>query len=269
MSRGSSWSTRKCSQRIQRAIEAVEPWGVLVAILGLAFALHEFWLERDVRKATLLVMVAERLEAARAADKANRGKSFPCAYIEANARVGQIPVLETAVRSGLSLRNMDLSEIFLRGDQLHGADLRGANMTCAILAGASLAYSNLKDAIPQGVKFYDADLFCVDFTDAGVAQSRFWGGTLEQANFTLANLWETHFRGVELRGADFTDARFRDTRFENVDLRKVEGLTQAQLKRACGENVLLPSGYSIEPCAAKVPQLIEKCKFRFTSPADG
>ena len=263
-----SWkgfSITKCAQTAQRVVETLEPWGVLIAIVALVFTLYEFRLERNVREATLLVMVAERLEAARAADKDERNMSAPGEYIEPFARVGQIPALEEVVRSKLSLRNMDLSEIDLSGARLQGANLSDAILTCSILAETTLAHSNLRGAISQGVKFYGATLFDADFTDADLVQARFSGGTLEHADFTSANLWAARFWKVELRGANFTAAQFQNTRFEDVDLSQVEGLTQDQMSRACGEKVVLPSGYSIEPCNTEPPRHIEICEFRFTN----
>lgn len=253
------YSMTKYVMTAQRVVERLEPWGVLVAILALVFAYYEFRLERNIREATLWVMVVERLEAARAAQFST-------------ARVGQVPTLEAVVRSDLSLRNVDLNNIFLKDAQLQEAELCGANMTCTILVDTNLSHSDLRDVFAIGATFYNVCLLDTDFTDADLNQARFLLGTLEKANFTSANLEDARFRDVKLDGADFTDAQFRNTRFEKVDLSQVKGLTSKQMSRACGKEVVLPCGYSIEPCATKASQPIEMCGvdlFSWTHPKYG
>lgn len=250
------------ARKIQRAVELIEPWGVIVAIFAAIFALYEFRMERGLREATLFVMATERIEAARAADRAKR-RDAPGAFIGPTARVGQIEVLEAIVRSDISLHNIDLTEINLRGARLSRADLRDADLTCAVLVQVTLNKAKLIDATPQGVKFYETELVDADFTNAGLAQSRFVDADLRGADFRSAKLHGTHFRDVELDGSNFTSAVFQDTRFRGADLTFVKGITQEQLAGACGDDVTLPRDMTLEPCDTEERRYIGICEARF------
>ena len=240
------YSITKCVKTVHRVVVTLEPWGVLVAILALAFAFYEFRSDRNIREATLWVMVAERLEAARSAKR-------PV------ARVGQVPVLEAVVRSKLGLRNVDLSEIFLKDAQLQEAELSGAILTGARLVNTNLAHSHLRDAFASEVIFYKVDLSDADFTDAYLGQAQFASGTLERANFTSADLENTRFASVKLNGADFTGAEFLNTRFVKVDLRQAKGLPD-KIIGACEEESTLPPNKFIKRCETAVLQDFEICE---------
>lgn len=242
-------------KKVHRTVTAIEPWGILIAIVAAIFAFLEFRTDRSLREATLLVMVVERTEAARNADAEN-STEFP----QANA--GQVRVLEEAVGAGVSLRNTDLGQLNLSEAMLEGADLRSALLHCSVLIDANLARANLRDANPQNTNFHGANLYRTDFTRASVGGSVFYRGTLVRADFSDAHLRDTEFSNVPLTGTDFTDARFGNTRFEDVDLRNAKGLTQNQLDDACGESVQLRHGLSIQPCAREAAPYDERCDLR-------
>ncbi len=110
-----------------------------------------------------------------------------------------------------------------------GCDLAGAHLRVARLAGADLAGANL-----SGADLISADLGRTDLT----------GANLANANLIRANLV-----GATLTGTRFDGALLTRTHIEDTDLTGAIGLTQAQLRLACGNaNTKLPAGLSVKPC---------------------
>lgn len=110
-----------------------------------------------------------------------------------------------------------------------GCDLSGAHLRVARIAGADLAGADLSDA-----DLISADLGRTDLT--GV-------------KLTNANLIRASLVGANLTGARFEGANLTRTHIEDTDLTSAIGLTQAQLRLACGNaNTKLPAGLSVEPC---------------------
>jgi len=95
---------------------------------------------------------------------------------------------------GAYLRGADLSSANLRGTNLYGAYLRGANLSSADLRGANLRGTNLSSADLRGANLYGADLR---------------GANLSSADLRGANLRGADLRGAYLRGAEgFSPERY-------------------------------------------------------------
>lgn len=110
------------------------------------------------------------------------------------------------------------------GCNLSGAHLRVARIPGADLAGADLSRADL----------ISADLGRTDLTDA---------------NLTNANLIRASLVGANLTGTQMAGANLTRTHIEDTDLTAAIGLTQAQLRLACGNaNTKLPAGFTVKPC---------------------
>ncbi|EFU7757363.1 pentapeptide repeat-containing protein [Salmonella enterica] len=89
---------------------------------------------------------------------------------------------------GANLRGADLCDANLRGANLRGANLRGANLYGANLRGADLCGANLYGANLRGADLCDANLRGADLCDANLR-----GADLCDANLCGANLPDLTF----------------------------------------------------------------------------
>jgi uncharacterized protein YjbI with pentapeptide repeats len=112
----------------------------------------------------------------------------------------------------------------LRGRNYTGARLRQADMSLSVFNHVSFAGGDLRDVNGYGALFSSANLKDADLTNA-----TFVGSYLEGANF----------RGAKLDGVNFSGA----------EMDKAQGLKQAQLAHACGdESTTLPRGLHLPAC---------------------
>lgn len=110
-----------------------------------------------------------------------------------------------------------------------GCNLSGAHLRVARIAGADLAR---------------ADLSAADLISADLGRTNLTGANLTNANLIRASLVGATLTGAQLQGANLTRTHIEDT-----DLTRARGLTQAQLRLACGNaNTKLPAGFSVKPC---------------------
>ena len=110
-----------------------------------------------------------------------------------------------------------------------GCDLSGAHLRVARIAGANLAGADLSEA-----DLISADLGRTDLTGA---------------NLTNANLIRASLVGATLTGTRMEGTVLTRTHIEDTDLTGAIGLTQAQLRLACGNaNTKLPPGLTVKPC---------------------
>jgi hypothetical protein len=129
-----------------------------------------------------------------------------------------------AVRRPPDLFGADLSDQYLPGMDLRGANLRRTNFQGANLYAAKL----------QGAWVDNANLQCVDLGAADLRWAYLEGTNLQGADLSDANLGEADLRAANLQGAKLLDVR---------------GLTQEQLNQACGdEKTMLPLGFTIKAC---------------------
>ena len=200
---------------------------------------------------------------------------------ELTAQIGQV---KKARLSGMNLRYASADGAFLVKADLDGADLRMARLTGANLLGANLHGAKLGGANLQGADLYDTnfqgadlqranlqgtDLFGANLQDANLAHANLQGTELEEAdlrkatlsfanfqeanlahaNFQDANLAHAKLRGADLLGANLERANFTGAKLQGADLVESEGLTQEQLKFACGDaETKLPRRISIALC---------------------
>lgn len=105
--------------------------------------------------------------------------------------------LEWAARRGVSLSDVDLAGLELRGAFLAGVDLRGAGLEGADLSGCYLRRAALRGAYLRGARLAHAFLGSADLQKAD----------LREADLSRADLRGARLVGADLRGAVLTCAR--------------------------------------------------------------
>lgn len=108
------------------------------------------------------------------------------ATIQISRQCGEIP----------TLRNYDLSQLNLRGADLHGVNFQGADLSQTDLCGA-----DLRGAILSYACLYQASLRGADLR----------GADLNQADLVKANLTGADLQGVWLEGTILQDANLSET----------------------------------------------------------
>src|SRR6516165_3640432 len=119
---------------------------------------------------------------------------------------GRIDALEELHADGVPLVGVDVSDAFLQGIDLGGADLLRANFRAADARGgnfskARLEYADLSSANLRGANFRSADLR---------------KASLEDADFNGADLSGSDLEGANLSKADLRTVDLRDCKWEKV-----------------------------------------------------
>ncbi len=125
---------------------------------------------------------------------------------------------------GCNLFQADLANLELKGRDFHGARLRQADASGAVLARSRFAHGDLRDFNGYGAVMTGADLRGADLTHA-----------------TLV--------GAYLEGADLSGAKLEGANLSGAEMERARGLTAGQLSQACGDEATrLPNGLHAAPC---------------------
>jgi uncharacterized protein YjbI with pentapeptide repeats len=125
---------------------------------------------------------------------------------------------------GCNLFQADFQNVELKNKSFARARLRQADMSAAVMNRTSFAGGDLRDINAYGAVFTGAS-----FAGANLTNASFVGAYLEGANL----------RGAHLDGANFSGA----------EMDRAQGLTQAQLSAACGDDsTKLPRGLHVKAC---------------------
>ena len=141
---------------------------------------------------------------------------------------------------------LDLSNTYLHGVVILGADLSGADLSGADLSKADLSKADLGGADLSGALLSKADLGGADLSGADLSKANLGGATLSGALLSKANLGEATLSGALLseatlsmaflRGADLSEADLRGADLSEADLRGAglggADLTDADLREA-------------------------------------
>ena len=230
-------------KRIHRFVHNIEPWGILIAIIGIGFASYELSesikerkKEQFLREATLYSMVSKQLQESREIDTTSKGTDQQVSG-PAPDRTGYVRILEIMARSGISLEGINAVDVRLDRAQLERAKLQGANLTNVALFGTNLSNANLEEAVLS-----DAEIGPITWRDKLIHAN------LSGANMTRSILKDTTIWGANLSRSNFMDAEFQNTKLYFVDLTDAIYLSKFQLEGACGDEVILPIGWTIDPC---------------------
>lgn len=122
-----------------------------------------------------------------------------------------------------NLRGVDLTSALLDMADLEGSDLGGANLRGADLSGANLRDTDLGGANLTGAKllranFQNADLSGSDLRSANLSGALLVGADLTGANLSRAILSDASLSGANLSGALLTDADLRRADLSSADL---------------------------------------------------
>lgn len=128
---------------------------------------------------------------------------------------------------GPDLRNANLKEVQLKGNDLRGADLRDTDLqsvqfTQVDLSLAKLSRANFSHGIFKETKFFIANLNHTNLTDANLVKADFRRAELRHANLTCTNLTQAKFNQADLRGAILAAANLTETNFEKADLAEAD-----------------------------------------------
>ena len=119
-----------------------------------------------------------------------------------------------------NLGNANLRGAYLVGAGLAGANLSNSNLAGAVLTGANLAGANLSSSNLSGANFANANL-----AGANLSSSNLSGANFANANLAKANLSGTNLAGANLSGATLTGAT---------------GLKTANVKNVAWSNTMCP-----------------------------
>jgi uncharacterized protein YjbI with pentapeptide repeats len=132
---------------------------------------------------------------------------------------------------------------------LSGADLRNGFFQLANMIEANLSGAKFDGANMGGTQLNNANLSNGTFTYTNFSGSQLQGADMRNADFSNAWFNWAWFAGGKLDGANFTGAKMIGALLQGVDMRNVIGLTQAQLRTACGDaTTRLPEGIETPRC---------------------
>ena len=223
--------TVQIASKCHAGVRAIEPWGILVALLGVGIALVSILVDLEDRqsertfRAWQLVLTAPLAGSSRRETIEYLNRDFD-GFMCGNP-VTWVSGLLTGNRARRcvfpSKARESLAAIGLAGANLTGADLTGAYLANANLAAADLTDADLTDANLAAADLAGANLTGADLTDANLTYADLTYADLAAADLTYADLTFADLTGANLTFADLTGANLRDTR-----------LTQVQLDAACG-----------------------------------
>ena len=152
---------------------------------------------------------------------------------------------------------LDLTRSHLAGANLAGLNFDLARFDGSVLhfarcyrahfSGASLLWAHLERAVLDCAHLEGARLSGASLKEAGLVGAHLEGALLENANLERAKCNGTHFEGTNLDSANFkrvtlNTATIHDAYVSNADLASANGLKQAQLDAAWGDELTqLPS----------------------------
>jgi hypothetical protein len=113
---------------------------------------------------------------------------------------GRIDALEELHQDGVPLVGVDVSNAFLQGVGLDGANLLRANFRSADIRDGSFVGSQLEDADLTSVNLRHTDLEKADFHNANLEDADLFGANLGQADLTGAHLSRADLRNTDLHG---------------------------------------------------------------------
>jgi len=129
--------------------------------------------------------------------------------------------------TGLHLLNADLSGVWLRGVQLHGATLTNVRLNGAVLSEADLSDATITSCRMNGLLLHDVDLSRAQLTGvvlAGATFNRvfFDRCTMRHVSFEGAYMEDISLNRSNITSAVFADITANDLRFEQALLAEVD-----------------------------------------------
>mmetsp|Transcript_40310 Transcript_40310/g.66954 ORF Transcript_40310/g.66954 Transcript_40310/m.66954 type:complete len:371 (+) Transcript_40310:60-1172(+) len=147
------------------------------------------------------------------------------------------------LRPGADLTNginpcYDLRNADLRGKNLEGTIMEGADLTCASFDGAFLKGANLVASSGEGVSFKRANMEGADITEVSLTGADFTGAMMFGVKAETANFEKARFDGANLNGAVFREANIAGAQFTGA-----KGMSTADFSFIQGMNTA--SGFNL------------------------
>lgn len=127
---------------------------------------------------------------------------------------GRIDALEELHQDGVPLVGVDVSDAFLQGVGLNGANLLRANFRAADIRDGSFVGSQLEYADLTSSNLRHANLQKADLQNANLEDADLFGADLGQADLTGAHLGKADLRNSDLRGTKWQE--IAEIRLANV-----------------------------------------------------
>ncbi|MFB2937584.1 pentapeptide repeat-containing protein [Aerosakkonemataceae cyanobacterium BLCC-F154] len=153
---------------------------------------------------------------------------------------------------GANLGGADLREAKLEGAYLGGANLWGTNLESASMEGTNLVGANLGDANLEGANLEGANLGNANLEGASLGganlgnaklwDAKLWDANLENANLSGANLRNANLESASLVGANLRNAKLQDAKLWDANLGSAN-LGDADLQGAKLEGAYLKGAY--------------------------
>ena len=148
--------------------------------------------------------------------------------------------------ANVSLKGKDISGTILTGadlsnSNLTGVDLSGKDLTATILTGANLSNSNLTGANLTSANLKDANVKKVDFTSADLTNAKFKGVDISMGYLSTMNLTKADLSGAILTNADLSEMDLTAANLSGQDL-SGHDITNTILTEADLTNAILPDG---------------------------
>lgn len=175
-------------RKLHRLVCALEPWGIVLAVLGIGLSL---WLYQTERRD-------------RAEDR------FNFAISQLSDGFGRNEPLSLVLRATQDVRGLKAT-----GGFFPGADLRGRDLSNSNFEGANFEGADFRDTVLDGVNFNGANLIGALFSDAH------FDGT----SFRASDLSGADFRGSFFRSHnphDWDRATLADANFKGVTVGEIE-----------------------------------------------
>jgi len=131
-------------------------------------------------------------------------------------------MLRFAPLAGVDLDCANLRGAKLAGANLGGADLHWSSFGNANLSGANLAGANLRAASGSSADLPGADLHGADLTHAFLDRANLSGADLSGANLTNTIFDGANLSGANLSGANLTRTRFALANLQGANLRHAD-----------------------------------------------
>ncbi|MEM9428409.1 MAG: pentapeptide repeat-containing protein [Pseudomonadota bacterium] len=240
--------------QVHQWIAELEPWSILLALVGFAVAFYQFYDERTALARELAARQGDRdayraelerqNEIAVAGEADNEQDRINVALASLAGGYGRRDDIDTLVRNAVDLRNLQAPNAVLPEADLSdcGGDrcnLSGANLARVIFSDAQLEGADLSAAQMQHADFLrarmpGADLHRTRMEGALLAGAQLHGAIfaraqLDAANFNTAQMGRVNLGGARLEGAVFTGAFLNGSSFSHAWMQGAF-LTQASMR---------------------------------------
>ncbi|MEM1267469.1 MAG: pentapeptide repeat-containing protein [Pseudomonadota bacterium] len=212
--------------QVHQWIAELEPWGILLALVGFVFAFYQFYDERTARREDRAAYRAElerQNEIFAAEEEDRRRNRINVALANLAGGYGRLDAIDTLVRNGVDLRSLQAPRAFLPRANLEICGEEQCDLSWANLAGADLFRAQMSRAILQRANLEDVNLSRADIsysflTGVQMNDADLSGSMLLRAKLDSAMLQRSDLSSSNLQYADMSGARLQEADLSSTDL---------------------------------------------------